>query len=498
MQVLIDTNVFIHREDDEVVPKPLRKLEKTLKEGNHTITIHPESVAEIRNDENKERRRKAESRIETYVQLSYPPTPQGDDSEFREVIEKADSTNERVDNMLIYAVFANAVDILITEDRGIHKKALELGIQDRVFTIQNGRDFFAADGPSIRGPAAIERTTLGELDLDDPIFDSLKEEYDAFVEWARSIPERPAWVNYCGDERIGALLVLKPDEVENIGYSPSLGRERRLKISTLKVAPERWGSKVGELLLSIAIREAISSEVDKLYLTHYIKDEDYLVELIESFGFEHASDREDGEAIFLKRLTPRADSGFDPVQIARRFYPSFYDGEDVSKFLVPIQPRYHKKLFTGYEKRQPPLQEFGGEFISEGNAIRKAYLSNSKTKQIDPGDILLFYRSGDFQEVTSIGVCEEVTYRVTDPDEIQRKVGKRSVFTEQEIADIASSPTTVILFTWHFDFPSPVPFSQLLENEVVSGAPQTIQSISEEGYKYIKREGDLDERFALH
>lgn len=498
MQVVIDTNVFIHREDDDIVPKPLRELEKTLNQAGHTITVHPESVAEIRNDDNDERRRKAESRIETYVELGYPPTPLGDGSEFREHVGKASSENERVDNMLLYAVYEDAADILVTEDRGIHKKALALGIQDRVFTIEEGRDFFASERPSIRGPAAIERTTLGELDLDDPIFNSLKEMYDGFVEWARSKQDRPAWVNYCESDQLGAILVLKPDEVENIGDSPPLGRERRLKISTLKVAQERWGSKVGELLLSIAIREAISREVDKVYLTHFVEDKDYLVELIESFGFRHASDRQDGEGIFLKQLTPEPDADLGPVETARQFYPSFYDGKHVGKFLVPIQPKYHKKLFTGYEKRQPPLQEFSGEFNSEGNAIRKAYLSNSKTKQIESGDLLLFYRSGDHQEVTSLGVCEDVTYRLTDPGEIQRKVGKRSVFSESEIVEMASSPTTVILFTWHFDFPSPISLSKLLESGVVSGAPQTIQSISEEGYKYVRREGDLDERFALH
>lgn len=496
MEVLIDTNIFIHREDDDIVPKPLRELERSLKESGHTIVVHPYSVKEIRNDENDERRRRAESRIETYVELAYPPTPASGDSEFRRHVEKASSFNEKVDNMLLFAVFDDAVEFLVTEDRGIHKKALDLGIHDRVFTIEEGRDFFREEPQPVLGPAAIERTTLGELDLDDPIFDSLKDEYDGFVEWARSKSDRVAWVNYL-DDRLGAILVLKPNEVENIGTNPPLGRDSRLKISTLKVAEPRWGSKVGELLISIAIREAIGHELDQVYLTHYVEEEDYLVRLIENYGFEHASQREDGEAIFLKRLTPDLDVDLSPPDFARRYYPSFYDGGDVKKILVPIRPRYHRKLFTAYRKRQPPLTEFAGQFNSEGNAIRKAYLSHSTSKQVEPGDVLLFYRSRDYREITSLGVCEAVYYHLTDPGEIQKVVGKRSVFTDAEIRELAETPTTVILFSWHFDLPEPIPYDDLLENGVLSGPPQTMQVIEEEDYKYIKTEGQIDGRFAL-
>lgn len=498
MQILIDTNIFIHREDDDIVPEPLRELEQSLKKKRHTILIHPFSADEIRKDSNTERRKRNESRIETYPELSYPPTPSGNDAEFRKHIQKA-TGNDRVDNMLLYAVFADAVEFLVTEDRGIHKKAMDLGIEDRVFTIAEGRDHFQPERRPIRGPVAIQRTTFGELDLSDPIFDSLKQEYDEFVEWAKSKSERPAWVNYLDGERLGAVLILKPNEVEDIGVDPPLGREKRLKISTFKVGELQWGSKLGELLISIAIREAIGYEIDQIYLTHYVdEEEDYLERLIERYGFERVSNREDGEGIFLKRLTPPPDTTIDPPEIARRYYPSFYDGEEVEKFIIPIQPTYHNKLFTSYSKRQPGLGEFMGEFNSEGNAIHKAYLSHSRITQLSPGDILLFYRSKDEKEITSLGVCEEVLTRATDSDAIQKFVGKRSVFSENEIEEMAEKETTVIRFSWHFDLENSLSLEKLLEDGVLSGPPQSIHSIGEEEYKYIKTKGGIDERFALY
>ncbi len=498
MDVLVDTNILIHRESDDVVPEPLRELERSLNEEGHRKLVHPLSVREIRQDPNEERREKAESRVETYVQLSYPPTPSGSNSQFREIIPKASNSNDQVDNMLLFAVYDDAVDFLITEDREMHRKALELGIQDRTFTIEEGKEYFAEDRPQIRGPMAIHRTTFGDLDLDDPLFDSLKEEYEEFISWAQSKGDRPAWVNYTEDGSLGAILILKPRETENIGTDPPLGRDTRLKISTLKVGEARWGSKVGELLISIAIRETINSELDQVYLTHYIHEEDYLVDLIESYGFEHASNKDDGEAIFLKRLTPPIGADPDPLEMASRYYPSFYDGPNIEKFIVPIRPTYHNKLFTSYQKRQPPLHEFSGESHSEGNAIRKAYLSNSTTRRIDPGDLLLFYRSVDHQEVTSLGICEQVEYGLTDPDEVSRIVGKRSVFSEREVEELATSPTTVLLFSWHFDLPNPISYERLRENDVLAGPPQVMQKLDEQGYRYIQEQGNIDERFARH
>lgn len=497
MEVLLDTNILIHRESDAIVPESLRELERALNTEGHQLLVHPLSLQEIRQDPNEEQRAQAESRVETYARLSYPPSP-SDSSDFRNIIPEGVDFNGQVDNMLLFAVYDDAVDFLVTEDREMHRKALELGIDDRVFDIDGGAEYFTADPSPIHGPAAIERTTFGELDLSDPIFEPLKETYNGFLTWAESKGDRPAWVNYTEDDTIGALLILKPNETENIGTNPPLGRDTRLKISTLIVGESRWGSKLGELLISIAIREAINHELDQVYLTHYIEEEDYLVDLIESYGFVHVSDKADGEAIFLKRLTPPVDADPDPVELSRQYYPSFYDGPAVDEFVIPIQPRFHAKLFTSYKKRQPRIGEYAGQSASEGNAIRKAYLSNSTTRKIEPGDILLFYRSQDEREITSLGICEDIRYGLEDPDKISKIVGKRSVFSDREIKELATSPTTVLLFSWHFEFPTPITDTQLYENDVLQGPPQVMQQIDEQGYEYIRKEGDIDERFARH
>jgi len=462
------------------------------------MLIHPLSKQEVRRYENDEGRKKAESKLATYMELDFPEYPKPSDDTFRIQIPEASDFNERVDNCLLYSAYENRVDILITEDKGIHTKARRLGIDDRVFTIDEGRDFFETNTEKVVGLPSIQKLTVDELNIDDPIFDSLKNEYDNFVGWFEGHPERDAYVSWGPNEKIGAILILKPDEAEEIGDNPKLSKKERLKISTLKVAEERRGSKAGELLISIAIREAIRHGLEEIYLTHRIKQSDYLVKLISQYGFQQASQKSNGESVFLKRLTPGLGDDPDPFETSIRFYPSFYDGERVDKYLVPIRPQWHDKLFTAYEKRQPQILEFAGQFSSEGNSIKKAYLSNANIRKIERSDILLFYRSRDHQEITSLGVCERVEYDVTDPEEIREIVGRLSVFTDQEIEEIAGSPTVVIRFKWHFDLSDPIHYQLLREEDILKGGPQAIQELTETDYKFIRRRGGIDERFTIN
>lgn len=336
MEILIDTNVFIEREGDGVVPEPLQELENLLKTKGHAILIHPLSKEEIQKYEDEQGREMAESKIATYPELSFPEYPTPSDTEFRGQIPEGNNHNEQVDNALLFSVFRSRVDLLVTQDRGIHSKAELLGLEERVLTIEQARDRFDDERPAFERSPSIEKLEVKELDVGDPIFDSLKQEYDDFEGWFNGIPERDAYVNWNRDGTLGAVLILKTHESESIGEMPALPRRERLKICTMKVAPKKRGSKIGELLISISVREAIQHGLEEIYLTHRVRENDYLVQLISKYGFERASEEEDGEGIFVKRLTPGPGDNPDPLEVNIRFYPSFYDGESVKKFLVPI------------------------------------------------------------------------------------------------------------------------------------------------------------------
>jgi hypothetical protein len=81
-----------------------------------------------------------------------------------------------------------------------------------------------------------------------------------------------------------------------------------------------------------------------------------------------------------------------------------------------------------------------------GNSIRKAYLCHSQIRRIASGDAILFYRSGTNQAVTAVGIAER-TLVSSDPLEIARFVGTRTVYSYAEIQDMAAAkPTLAVLF----------------------------------------------------
>jgi len=252
----------------------------------------------------------------------------------------------------------------------------------------------------------------------------------------------------------------------------------------------------------MAVDISVRKGINEIYLTHFTKTPDRLVELISEYGFNKVALKDDGQDIFVKRLTAKGSEELkccSPIEISRIFYPSFYDGNDVKKFIVPIQPAFHNKLFTDFPNRQTTLFEHSGEFIIEGNTIRKAYLSHSNIKKIGPGDLILFYRSEDLQAITSIGVVETIHIGVSDAEKILQLAGKRTVFSRMEIDKLVEGgPVSVFLFRHHIHLTKPIGINELIENGTLKDSPRSAMELSPERYIKIKEFGGIDGRFTIH
>jgi len=90
----------------------------------------------------------------------------------------------------LYSVFNDDISFLITEDIGIHKKAYKLSsikenFNERIFTISKALNYFNKKLPLL--PPIIENTTANSLNIDDSIFDTLKEDYPDFNAWFKKI-----------------------------------------------------------------------------------------------------------------------------------------------------------------------------------------------------------------------------------------------------------------------------------------------------------------------
>jgi hypothetical protein len=499
MKVIFDTNILIHIEDPKELSKNLQDLMKIFREHGHQIFIHPISLKEIDNDSNESRKKIILSKLDGYPRIGSPPKPTND---FLAMVGGSSNSNELNDNEILFSILRNAADFLITEDYGLQKKAIRANLDDRVLSIDSALDYFK----NLHARNALHHTLLKEyflrdLDIEDPFFDSLKDDYGDFDfrDWfkRKSIEDRKCWV-YRENDKIKAMLMLK-EENETIPTSPPIPASKRLKIATLKV--DMPGSKIGELFLKMAFQYCISNNIFETFLTHYRKPEDRLIPLIESFGFEfmglleERKGRMEKEEVYLKKFIPKEKdvSSFD---IAKKFYPSFIDSSSIRKFLIPIIPEYHDRLFPDFMKRQMRITDYS-EINIPGNAIKKAYLSHSSITKIRPGDLLLFYRSHDQKAITSIGIVDREPVRTNEPDKVVTIVGQRSVYLYDEIKDITQKPVLVLLFRHHLNLPNPPDLNYLRNHKIIQYAPQSIMELNHNQYVAIKKGGELDERFTF-
>ena len=498
MRVLIDTNIFIHRENYHVLPRNLQELLRILNVLRVEILVHPRSIDEIKRDRNEARKKIALSKIHTYPLLESPPDPNGD-KDFLDIVGFPSSINDYVDNALLYAVFRDAVDFLISEDKRIHYKAFRINLEDRVLFSEEALRFFEKTflKKKVVHPPALREECVYNLNVKDPFFDSLKCEYLKFEDWFKKISRegRNCWVYFGDDGLIGALLIHKIEN-EPINSSPPLPARNRLKLCTFKVA--HTGYKLGELLIKLGVQYCVRNNLDEMYLTYFTKEDDNFADLLTEYGFFTPA-KINGEDVYVKRLIPdkEATRALSPLDISRTYYPSLYDGPVVRKFIVPIRPEYHNRLFIDYRDRQTTIPEHTGEFIVEGNTISKAYLSHCRRRRISKGDILLFYRSRDKMELTSLGVVENVFFGLRNGNNVMRLVGKRTVYSIEEIEEMVKKPVLVILFRWHLHFPKALKLVDLKKKGILEKAPQSMIRIHHNKYLQIKREGRLDERYTF-
>lgn len=501
MRVLLDTNILILRENNHIIPPNLTQMMNLINGlENTSIWVHPLSISEIQKDGNTERKNINLSKIKVYAVLeSYPDYD--NDEKFKAELPVITSSNDIVDNQLLYCIVKNVVDYLITEDQGLINKAEKLGLE-QVLNINEAISLFQKFhiNADINLLPTFKQKKGYEINLKDEIFGTLENEYKDFENWWNTKVSRRDLFVYESDGKINAILIPKIEENENIDCTPSLYRDRILKICTFKVSEHSRGLKLGERLLRMAFDFAILNNINEIYLTHYRQESDYLIPLIENFGFYKYGENKDGEEVYLKRIVPEdiviPNNTDEIVDFNRKFYPTFYDGLKVRKHLVPIKPSFHKKLFPDFIGKDHQLTLLTLE-RSEGNSIKKAYICNSGTRLINKGDIVLFYQTHERKSVTTIGTIEAVYYGLNDAEQIFKLIAKRTVFNLEEVKNCCHSDVTVILFNQNFNLYHEVGYKFLEENNIVNGYIQSITNIDDDKYRKIIKD-NIDERFIIN
>jgi hypothetical protein len=484
MRTLIDTNIIIPLEDDSILES---RFADFCREASKTsdLIIHPASKLDIDRDKNEERKKIILSKISKYQELEKPPEPKKD---FLTELSVDKDPNNIVDAKLLYSVFRNSVNFLVTEDKGIHKKAIKLSINERVLTIDQALTLFSRlVDREIPTHTLINHIPAYNLNITDPFFDSLRDDYgiNKFNIWFEKICRegRNCWALI--DDKILAVNIYKEESEPDSKDIPAPS----LKLSTFKVSEMVAGRKIGELMLKLSFNYAIRNNLKSIYLTLYPVKQQPLISLLEDFGFKNIGKKGE-EVMMMKTMYPPSDISkeIDSLRYAIDYYPFYQDHGSVDKFIVPIVPEYHDKLFPDCLSRQTRMEEFS-EICPEGNTIKKAYICNSKIRKIKTGDVLLFYRSRDRKEVTSIGIVENI--EISDnPSTIATIVSNRTVYSIDEISELASKNALIIIFRHMSNFNSPISSYTLQETCEVQGPIQSIRQVSDEDYHKIIREGN--------
>lgn len=482
MRFLLDTNILIPLEDSKLpLESSLANFVRLANQYGHTLVYHPASEEDIQQDSDVVRRAQTLQRLAQYTRLDARPN-----CPWNAVVR---SRNDAADNEILYALHLNAAHGLVTEDRGIHDKAKAYGLVDKIYTIQTAEDLLRRlhERQKVELPN-IEDVPLYGLTpfLGTQFFDSLRSGYPGFNNWFENKARegRRAWVNWESENVLGGICIYTQQDNERITDSVVLPGPA-LKLATFKVGETSRGKKIGELFLKAAFRYATMNQLQNIFLHGDVERHHFLFEMLEDFGFVKAGDHlgmNGRDAVYVKSHPTDAPVDDSPsFEYFRRYFPHFHSDQSVAKFIVPIRPQYHQILFPEYVSSSTQQMPLFVNLNTAGNAIKMAYLCNAQTRTMDGGAIVLFYRSGDDQALTSIGVVE--SYDTLDnADEIVARVKRRTVYSMAEIQSMATKPTRVMLFRLVRHFNAPLTQDWLVRAGVLRGAPQSITQISH--YKY--------------
>jgi len=177
MKILLDTNIIIHREANLIVNQEIGHLFYWIDKLNYSKYIHPFTIEELNKFKDFKSVETMNIKIQSYNSIkNIAPLNQ----KMIEVSAKIDTNNnDIIDTRILNEIFEERIDILISEDKKIHKKALLLGISDKVFKIQSFLEKVISENPELvdYNILAVRKVDFADVNIRDVFFDSFREDY---------------------------------------------------------------------------------------------------------------------------------------------------------------------------------------------------------------------------------------------------------------------------------------------------------------------------------
>lgn len=442
MRALLDTNIIIHRENTKATNYGIGLLFYWLDKLNYEKCIHPFVIEELRSFHDENMQSLYNAKLSAYTEIK---TVAIQTEDFKSKLPEEKSHNDKVDNQLLYEIYSNRVDLLITEDKALREKSEIFNLRDKVLSINEFITRCTNENPELISykMLAVKKELFGNIDINSSFFDTFKIAYPGFEQWFRKKSDEEAYVCRTDTNDILGFLYLKT-EFENEPYSditPVFQPKKRLKIGTFKV--ESSGFRLGERFVKIIFDNAIERKVDEIYVTLFEDREELkaLEDLLSVWGFrKYGTKRTAGkdEVVLTKTM-----NSYNPNFSVKENYPNILFSNH-RKYFLPILAKYHTSLLPDSKLNTENEIDFLGK-KPHRYALQKVYISFTPERGMKMGDLLLFYRMAENGEnkkyksvVTTVGIIDSVKYMghgFNTKEEFFRTCKNRSVFTEQELEE---------------------------------------------------------------
>jgi hypothetical protein len=409
--------------------------------------------------------------------------------------------DESVNTALLNEIVSGKVDVFVSENEKIHEKAKTLNISDKVFDIDRFLEKIFAENPKMIDYKVlnVQKIPFGMIDLNDPFFQSLKDDYSGFAEWFQKKYNETAYITINSNKgKLLSFLYLKI-EGEDEKYAdviPPLPPKKRLKVGTFKVISN--GFRLGERFLKIIFDNALKHKVGEIYVTIFDRSNEQkrLIGLMEKWGFTYWGKKGE-ENVYVRDFSPVFDS-----ENVHKTYP--YISKNRNTYIVPIYPEYHTELLPDSILNTESPEDFV-EDSPHRNGISKVYVSRALVPHPTKGDILVFYRTGGLYKgvITTIGMVTDTRDSFANKDEFIEYCLRGSVFPEKELEkmwDYKPQKPFVVKFLYVYSFPKRINMKRLIDMGIFKGvndAPRGFFKISKAQFESILKETTSEGRFVV-
>lgn len=347
----------------------------------------------------------------------------------------------------------------------------------------------------------LHKMKFGQVNLNDPFFDSLKQSYSEFSEWFQKKENEEAFVFLDTNGNLSGFLYLKIEDDTLTDIDTEFPQKRRLKIGTFKI--DAHGTRLGERFIKKSFDYAVEMGIDEIYLTIFEQHEP-LIDLFLRYGFEKVSTKtsHNGKEIVLaKQIHPKHN---DPV----KDYP-LIPVRDSKTYLLGIYPKYHTRLFPDSKliNEGPDIVQD----VSHTNSIHKIYLSSMNgVSELKRNDVLIIYRTKDDKGpahyrsvVTSACVVEDSRsiFSFANKSDFLDYCSPYSVFNDNELNSFWNNKKYkyIIRFTYNAAFKKRLNRQFLIDNYIIDANEYAgFTKLDKDNLKFLFNQGQVNESIIIY